>query len=149
MAHHSNIPAWRIPWTEEPGTTVHGVAKSQTRLSDQHLTYGTSLVVQWLRRHTSMSGAAGSIPVQGTRILHTLLHSHTCPPLKKCVIETLSTLKWCIVSWILLFVNEKTKKKPSYTASVMDMELLFHYSKKGKRGSYKLHIIIKLKYRKI
>ena len=83
MAHHSNIPAWRIPWTEEPGTTVHGVAKSQTRLSDQHLTYGTSLVVQWLRCHTSMSGAAGSIPVQGTKILHTLLHSHTCPPLKK------------------------------------------------------------------
>ena len=32
--------AWKIPWTEEPGRlqpmgeTVHGVAKSQTRLSD-------------------------------------------------------------------------------------------------------------------
>ena len=36
MATHSNIPAWRIPWTEEPGRlhTVHGVTKSQTRLSD-------------------------------------------------------------------------------------------------------------------
>ena len=27
MATHSNILAWRIPWTE---ATVHGVAKSQT-----------------------------------------------------------------------------------------------------------------------
>ena len=33
-ATHSSILAWRIPWTEEPGRTVHGVAKSQTRLSD-------------------------------------------------------------------------------------------------------------------
>ena len=28
---HSSIPAWRIPWT-----VVHGVAKSQTGLSDFH-----------------------------------------------------------------------------------------------------------------
>ena len=28
-ATHSSILAWRIPWT-----TVHGVAKSRTRLSD-------------------------------------------------------------------------------------------------------------------
>ena len=34
MATHSRILAWRIPWTEEPVTTVHGVTKSQTRLSD-------------------------------------------------------------------------------------------------------------------
>ena len=29
MAAHSSIPAWRIPWTEEPGRlhAVHGVAK--------------------------------------------------------------------------------------------------------------------------
>ena len=30
-ATHSSILAWRIPWT-----TVHGMAKSQTRLSDFH-----------------------------------------------------------------------------------------------------------------
>ena len=30
MATHSSILAWRIPWT------VHGVAKSQTQLSDFH-----------------------------------------------------------------------------------------------------------------
>ena len=30
MATHSSTLAWKIPWTEE----VHGVTKSQTRLSD-------------------------------------------------------------------------------------------------------------------
>ena len=35
VATHSSILAWRIPWTEEPGRlTVHGVARSQTRLSN-------------------------------------------------------------------------------------------------------------------
>ena len=32
-ATHSSILAWRIPWTGE----VHGVTKSQTRLTDFHL----------------------------------------------------------------------------------------------------------------
>ena len=37
MATYSSVLAWRIPWTEEPGgLTVHGVAKSRTRLSDSH-----------------------------------------------------------------------------------------------------------------
>ena len=31
-AAHSRILAWRIPWTEEPGATVHGVVKSRTQL---------------------------------------------------------------------------------------------------------------------
>ena len=31
MATHSNILAWKIPWTEEPGgATVHGFTNSQT-----------------------------------------------------------------------------------------------------------------------
>ena len=32
MATHSSIPAWRIPWTGEPGGlhAVHGVVKSRT-----------------------------------------------------------------------------------------------------------------------
>ena len=34
MATHFSILAWKIPWTEELWATVHGVAKSQTRLSD-------------------------------------------------------------------------------------------------------------------
>ena len=33
MSAHSSILAWRLPWTEEPGTVL-GVAKSRTRLSD-------------------------------------------------------------------------------------------------------------------
>ena len=37
MTTPSGILAWRIPWTEEPGqNTIHGVAKSWTRLSDYH-----------------------------------------------------------------------------------------------------------------
>ena len=27
MATHSSIPAWEIPWTDEPGWLVYGVAK--------------------------------------------------------------------------------------------------------------------------
>ena len=35
MATHSSILAWKIPWMEESGwAIVHGVTKSQTRLSD-------------------------------------------------------------------------------------------------------------------
>ena len=35
MVTHSSTLAWKIPWTEKPGRlTVHGVAKSLTRLSD-------------------------------------------------------------------------------------------------------------------
>ena len=35
MAPDSSILAWKIPWKEEPSqATVHGLAKSWTRLSD-------------------------------------------------------------------------------------------------------------------
>ena len=45
MATHSSILAWRIPWTEEPErATVHGVAKSRTRLSDFTSLHFTSLM---------------------------------------------------------------------------------------------------------
>ena len=37
MATHSSVLAWRIPRTEDRAT-VHGVTKSQTRLSDFHFT---------------------------------------------------------------------------------------------------------------
>jgi len=39
MATHSSTLAWRIPWTEEPGRLLRGVAKSQTRLSDFTFTF--------------------------------------------------------------------------------------------------------------
>ena len=34
MATHSSIPAWRIPWTEEPGGLQPVQSKNWTRLSD-------------------------------------------------------------------------------------------------------------------
>ena len=34
MATHSSVLAWRIPWTGSWQATIHGVAKSQTRLSN-------------------------------------------------------------------------------------------------------------------
>ena len=36
LASHSSTLAWKSPWTEEAGKLhrVHGVEKSQTRLSD-------------------------------------------------------------------------------------------------------------------
>ena len=33
-ATHSSVLAWEIPWIEEPGGLVHGVAKSRTQLRD-------------------------------------------------------------------------------------------------------------------
>ena len=38
MATHSSILAWRISQMEEPAT-VHGVIKSQTGLTDKHVTH--------------------------------------------------------------------------------------------------------------
>ena len=37
---------------------------------------GTSLVVQWLRLRASTAGGTGSIPGQGTRILHATCLGH-------------------------------------------------------------------------
>ena len=50
MATHSSTLAMKIPWTEEPWTdaTVHGVAKSRTRLG--HFTLSTELCSSyWVR----------------------------------------------------------------------------------------------------
>ena len=38
----------------------------------RRLLLGLPVVAQWLRLHASNAGAAGSIPGQGTRILHAL-----------------------------------------------------------------------------
>ena len=44
MATHSSVLAWRIPWTEEPGPTAHGVSKKVrhdlvTKQQDKHSIY--------------------------------------------------------------------------------------------------------------
>ena len=46
MAIHSFILDWQISWTEE--ATVHGVAKSWTRLSNYTITTNFAVVVQLL-----------------------------------------------------------------------------------------------------
>ena len=41
---HSSIFAWKIPWAEEPGV-LHGIAKSQTRLSHFHFHFTAYVLV--------------------------------------------------------------------------------------------------------
>ena len=54
MAPHSSVLAWKIPWIEEPGRLqVHGVAKSQTRLSDFTLTFHFLELEKEMATHSS------------------------------------------------------------------------------------------------
>ena len=39
MATHSSVVAWKIPWTEEPGTLKSVGSQSRTRLSDFTFTF--------------------------------------------------------------------------------------------------------------
>ena len=39
-ATHSSIPAWRIPWTEEPGRLQSRVAQSRTQLKRLSTAHG-------------------------------------------------------------------------------------------------------------
>ena len=52
MAPHSSTLAWKIPWTEEPA--VHGVAKSQTRLSDFTFTFHFNALEKEMATHSSV-----------------------------------------------------------------------------------------------
>ena len=65
MATHSSTLASKIPWMEEPG--VHGVAKSQTRLSNFTFTFTThiraSLIAQLVKNPPSMPETL--VPVLG------------------------------------------------------------------------------------
>ena len=54
-ATHSNILAWRIPWT-----TIHGVTKSQTRLNDFHFHFQAPCCVSTL---TASSGWVPWMPL--------------------------------------------------------------------------------------
>ena len=56
MAPHSNTLAWKIPWTEEPDGLlhgVHGVAKSQTRLSDFTFSFHLHALEKAMAPHSS------------------------------------------------------------------------------------------------
>ena len=54
MATHSGTLAWRIPWMEEPGATVHGVAKSRTRLSDFTFTFHFHALEKEMATHSNI-----------------------------------------------------------------------------------------------
>ena len=42
MGTQSSIVAWKLPWTEELGATVHGITKSRTQLS-MHVYIGMNI----------------------------------------------------------------------------------------------------------
>ena len=70
MAAHSSILAWKIPWTEEPGRLQsHGVAKSQTRLSDFKKQKLTSL---GFLGHFRKEGKTGERKIDVREYPHTL-----------------------------------------------------------------------------
>ena len=62
-AHHSSILAWRIPWT-----TVHGVAESQTRLSDFHFHFTMPSTCQgrWELKIRQWASTGVGFALQGT-----------------------------------------------------------------------------------
>ena len=51
MATHSSIPAWRIPWTEEPGG-LHGVTELDTTewLTDTSVSILSNLIFIYIQR---------------------------------------------------------------------------------------------------
>ena len=55
MATHSSIPAWRIPWTEEPGGLQSTGSQSRTRLSDFPFTFLSSMSSGILRQNVVIS----------------------------------------------------------------------------------------------
>ena len=80
MAPHSSTPAWKIPWTEEPGrqAAVHGVAKSRTRLSNFTFTLHFHALEKAMATHSSVlawripgTGEPGGLPSMGShRVRH-------------------------------------------------------------------------------
>ena len=55
MAPHSSTLAWKIPRAEEPGRLpVHGVVKSQTRLSNFPFTFHSHALEKEMATHSSV-----------------------------------------------------------------------------------------------
>ena len=73
MASHSRTLARKIPWTEEPGVAVHGVAKSRTQLSDFTLTFHFHALEKEMATHSSIlawripgTAKPGGLPSMGS-----------------------------------------------------------------------------------
>ena len=54
MATHSNILAWKIPWTEEPGGLQRVATKSRTQLSDFTFTFHFYALEKEMATHSSI-----------------------------------------------------------------------------------------------
>ena len=63
MATHSNILAWRIPWTGE--TAVHRVSKSRTQLKRLSMQYSIVCIYHNFLIHSSADGHLGCFYVLG------------------------------------------------------------------------------------
>ena len=80
MAPHSSTLAWEIPWAEEPGGlhAVHGVSKSQTRLSAFTFNFHFHALEKEMATHSSVlawripgTGEPGRLPSMGShRVVH-------------------------------------------------------------------------------
>ena len=55
IATHFSILAWKIPWTEEPGATIHGVTKETHTLLPSVLSMAICNVVLFFLLHTSLA----------------------------------------------------------------------------------------------
>ena len=71
MAPHSSTLAWKIPWTEQPGS--HGVTKSRTRLSNFTFTFHFPALEKEMATHSSVlawripgTGEPGGLPSIGS-----------------------------------------------------------------------------------
>ena len=74
MATHSSTLAWKIPRMEDPGeAAVHGVAKSQTQLSNFTFTFHFHALEKEMATHSSIlawrisgMGEPGGLPSMGS-----------------------------------------------------------------------------------
>ena len=78
MAPHSSTLAWKIPWMEEPGAAVPGVAASRTRLSGFTFTFHFHALEKEMATHSSVlawripgTAEPGGLPSMG---LHRVGH---------------------------------------------------------------------------
>ena len=78
MAPHSSTPAWKIPWTEEPGRLQSMGSLSRTRLSDFPFTFHFHALEKEMATHSSVlawripgTGEPGGLPSVGShRVRH-------------------------------------------------------------------------------
>ena len=76
MATHSSTPAWRIPWTEEPGGLQSMGSLSRTRLSNFTFTFHLHALEKDMAIHSSVlawripgTAEPGGLPSMGSQRL--------------------------------------------------------------------------------